>query len=127
MGRCRKMPKKQLLHPNLLCVKQCFALSAGSGALPTGSEAHPAPSKARPAPSEAHPAPSEALPASPEAHTALFKTLLASPEALHDASVANFLYGNGYHPLWGRCPLTTKLTSNSTLMKQVRQRESLTM
>ena len=52
---------------------------------------------------------------------------LASPEDLHTASVAHFLCGNGHRPLWGRCPLTTKLTLNSTLMKLVRQRESLTM
>ena len=34
-----------------------------------------------------------ALPAGSEAHPTLFKTLLASPEDLHTASVAHFLYG----------------------------------
>ena len=47
--------------------------------------------------SEAHPGPSEALPAGSEAHPALFMALLASPDALHAASVAQFLWGNG---LW---------------------------
>ena len=73
--------------------------------------------KAQPAGSEAHPAPSENLPAGPEAHPVLFKTLLAFPEALHTASAAHFVCGNGHRPLRGRCPLTTKLTLNSTLMK----------
>ena len=68
------------------------------------------------------PSPPRTLLAGSEAHPALLKTLLASPEALHAASVAHFLC-----PLRSRCPLTTKLILNSTLMKLVRQREPLTM
>ena len=60
--------------------------TAGSGALPADSVAHPAPS--------------EALPAGSEAHSALFKTLLASPEALRAASVARFLCGTGPLPTY---------------------------
>ena len=36
-----------------------------------------------------------------EAHTALIKTLLASPEAIHAAYVAHFLCGNKHRPLRG--------------------------
>ena len=44
--------------------------------------------------------------------------------ALHAASVAHCLFGNSH---WCDCPLTTELTLNSTLMKQVSQREPPTM
>ena len=93
---------------------------------PAGSEAHqlaPRPTSWLRGP----PAGSEALPAGFEAHPALLQTLLTSPEAHHAASVAHFLCGNGHHPLRGRCPLTIKLTLNSTLIKLVRQRDFATV
>ena len=97
------------------------ALPGGSEGLPAGSEAFPAGSEALPAGSEAHQAGSKALPAGSEALPAGSKAHPA-PSSPRPSQCCSFLLAGseknenfrggtiGHCPLWGRCPLTTKLT-----------------
>ena len=101
---------------------------ASSEAYPASSKAFQASSKAFPAPSKALQAFSVALPGPSEARPASYKPrpseLRPSPSQL---PYKPFIlpWGtfealcNSHHPLWGHCPITTKLILDSFLMKLV--------